>query len=107
MNRITARELAEWLADGSRPAPVLLDVREAWEFDLCRLDDALHVPMHLVPARCDKLDPDRELVVVCHHGARSLQVALFLENKGFRNVHNLTGGVEAWAIEVAPGFRRY
>lgn len=107
MQQIRARQLAEWLADDNRPAPVLLDVREPWELDLCQLAGTQHIPMHLVPVRCDDIDPNRDVVVICHHGGRSMQVAMFLERKGFRSVHNLMGGVEAWAAEVDPTMRRY
>lgn len=107
MQQIHAHQLAEWLADKQRPAPVLLDVREPWEFELCQVPGSLHIPMHLVPIRDGELDAERDLVVICHHGMRSLQVALFLENKGFDRVFNLQGGIEAWACQVAPEMRRY
>ncbi len=107
MHQLPALQLADWLADASRPQPLLLDVREPWEFDLCHLEGAQHIPMHLVPARCQELDPGQEIVVICHHGARSMQVAMFLENRGFAAVHNLTGGVDAWATDVDPSMRRY
>ena len=107
MQQIRARQLAEWLADDNRPDPVLLDVREPWELDLCQLAGTQHIPMHLVPVRCDDIDPNRDVVVICHHGGRSMQVAMFLERKGFRSVHNLMGGVEAWAAEVDPTMLRY
>ena len=108
MKEIRAHQLAEWLENPSLPKPTLLDVREAWECELCRIDGAQHIPMHLVPMRCaDELDADRDIVVICHHGGRSMQVAMFLERKGFRSVLNLMGGVEAWAAEVDPTMRRY
>jgi rhodanese-related sulfurtransferase len=107
MQQLRVRQLAEWLADASRPRPVLLDVREPWEFELCRLPDSQHIPMHIVPMRCEELCPDREIVVVCHHGGRSMQVAMFLERKGYAAVHNLMGGVDAWAGEIDPTMRRY
>ena len=106
MQQIRARELADWLADESRPNPVLLDVREAVELEICQLEGSQHIPMHLVPLRCAEI-PDREVVVICHHGARSMQVAMFLEHNGFSTVYNLMGGVEAWAGEVDPNMRRY
>jgi rhodanese-related sulfurtransferase len=107
MQQLRAPQVAAWLADADRPRPVLLDVREPWEFELCHLEDSQHIPMHLVPVRCAELNPDQDIVVICHHGARSFQVGMFLESRGFSAIYNLTGGVEAWATEVAPGMRRY
>ena len=107
MQQVRAKQLAEWLADESRPSPVLLDVREPWEIELCQLAGSLNIPMHLVPMRSDEIDPDQDIVVVCHHGGRSMQVAMFLERKGYGAVYNLMGGVEAWAGEVDSTMRRY
>ncbi len=107
MKQIHAQQLASWLADNTRPAPRLLDVREPWECELCQIAGSQHIPMHLIPMRCDELDPEREIVAICHHGGRSMQVAMFLERKGYGSVYNLMGGVEAWACDVEPGMRRY
>lgn len=103
---MTARELAERLrADGD--APLLLDVREPWELDICRIEGAKFLPMGRIPSSLDKLDPERETVVICHHGIRSQQVALYLDHQGFSRVINLSGGVAAWARDVDPGMPIY
>lgn len=107
MQQMTAPELAEWLADGERPQPVLLDVREQWEYQTCHIDDALLIPMNTIPARQQELDPDAPIVCICHHGARSFQVAAFLERQGFSNITNLTGGIDAWARQVDTGMATY
>jgi rhodanese-related sulfurtransferase len=107
MQQIRARHLADWLSDENRQKPVLLDVREPWEFELCSLPGSLLMPMRLVPTRLGELSPDAEIVVICHHGQRSLQVAMFLERQGYSSPINLTGGVSSWADEVAPDFPRY
>jgi rhodanese-related sulfurtransferase len=86
---------------------IVLDVREAKELDICELDGALHIPMANVPARIDTLPTNRPLVVICHHGARSLRVVDFLRNAGFDNAVNLDGGIEAWACEIDRSMRRY
>lgn len=107
MEHLSAPQLAALLADESRPRPFLLDVREPWEFDTCRIDGATLMPMQTIPARIDDLDEDAEIVCICHHGARSLQVAAFLERHGFGKVSNLTGGVHAWALQVDGSMPTY
>jgi rhodanese-related sulfurtransferase len=107
MTQITPQMLQQWLADTERKPPLLLDVREPWEYQTCRIEGSTLVPMNTIPARVQELDPDTETVVICHHGARSFQVALFLERNGFSNLYNLQGGVNAWADQVEPGMPRY
>jgi rhodanese-related sulfurtransferase len=107
MDQITPRELKAWLEDGARPRPVLVDVREPWEHAICALPGALEVPMSAVPARTGELDPAADTVVICHHGARSFQVGMFLERRGFARVYNLRGGLDAWAREVDPSMALY
>lgn len=107
MRQMTAPELAAWLADPAREQPLLLDVREDWEFETCKIAGSIQIPMHLIPVRVSEIDDDREVVCICHHGARSMQVAAFLERNGFSNVTNLTGGVHAWAVQVDPSMPKY
>lgn len=107
MQQLTAPQLAQWLADPSRATPVLLDVREPWEFETCRIPGAVAMPMNSVPARQEELDPETPVVCICHHGMRSMQVAAFLERAGFTQVVNLTGGVHAWAQQVDPSMPTY
>lgn len=107
MNQITADQLKAWLDDPARTPPVLLDVRETWEFEKCHIAGSKLVPMRTIPARIDELDRDAATVVICHHGARSFQVAMFLAQQGFGALHNLTGGVDAWARQVDPAMPTY
>jgi len=100
MQTVTAPELAVWLADTSRTNPMLLDVREPWEYQTCHIAGSVSIPMNTIPARLSELDEDAPIVCICHHGARSLSVAAFLERNGFTQVTNLTGGVHAWAQQV-------
>lgn len=107
MDHIAAPELAHWLADATRDPPLLLDVREPWEYEICHLNGSLLMPMATVPARQEELDPATPVVCICHHGARSMQVGAFLERAGFEKVINLTGGVHGWAMQVDSGMPTY
>ena len=100
MEQLTAPQLAAWLADPARAQPLLLDVRENWEFDTCKIAGSTQIAMNTIPARIEELDDDAEIVCICHHGARSMQVAAFLERNGFTRMFNLTGGIHAWAVQV-------
>lgn len=100
MQHLNATELAAWLADSSREPPLLLDVRELWEYETCHIADSKLITMQTIPARQEELDPQQAVVCICHHGARSMQVAAFLERAGFEQVINLTGGIHGWALQV-------
>lgn len=91
----------------AREPPVVLDVRERDELAICALAGALHIPMGDVPRRVGELDPEREIVCVCHHGVRSANVAAWLANAGFERVANLSGGIDRWARDVEPTMPRY
>ena len=107
MQHVTAPELAQWIADPSRTPPLLLDVREPLEYQTCHLDNAVLIPMNTIPVRLAELDAETEIVCICHHGGRSMQVAAFLERNGFARVTNLTGGVHAWSQQVDPRMPTY
>ena len=106
MESISAPDLRMRMESGSA-APMLLDVRESWEFELCHIPGSRLVPMSELPGVLAELDREAPIVVVCHHGVRSYQAALFLEQAGFRRVSNLTGGVDAWADTVDRAMPRY
>lgn len=107
MQQLSASGLQAWLNDETRPRPVLLDVRETWEFETCRIDGSMLVPMGQIPHYFHELNAQAEVVVICHHGVRSYQVGIFLEHNGFAKVFNLQGGVEDWARQVDPAMPRY
>lgn len=106
VDELAPRDVARRL----REAPerlVLLDVREAFERELAVVEPSLHIPMDEVPSRLGEIPRDRPVIVYCHTGVRSAVVASFLEHRGFRNVANLGGGIDAWSIEVDPNVPRY
>ncbi|MDX9886019.1 rhodanese-like domain-containing protein [Thauera sp.] len=107
MRQISPAQLAQRLNDAQQPAPLLLDVREPWELEICLIEGSVAMPMGSVPARFPELDRDRETVVICHHGGRSAQVCMFLERQGFSSVINLAGGVAGWAAQVDPRMAQY
>ncbi|MEO8101054.1 MAG: rhodanese-like domain-containing protein [Betaproteobacteria bacterium] len=105
--QMTVQELQAALAAQSPTRPLLLDVREAWEWQLARIDGSRHLPMREIPARLDDIDKSHPTVVICHHGTRSLQVVAFLQRLGFANLHNLQGGIDAWARVIDPAVPVY
>ncbi|HEX3848219.1 MAG TPA: rhodanese-like domain-containing protein [Steroidobacteraceae bacterium] len=106
IKEMTPREFAAARAAGADLT--LLDVREDWEIGLAPVPSAvLHIPMAQVPERLAELDPGRDTVVICRSGGRSMQVARFLESKGFGSIYNLTGGILAWSAELDPSIPRY
>lgn len=100
MKHMQPAELKALLAAGT--PPVMLDVREGWEHQTARIENSQWIPMGEIAARFGELDREAEIVVICHHGGRSMQVAMFLERQGFSRIFNLTGGVDAWARTVDP-----
>ena len=89
-------------------APLLLDVREPWEHQTASLPNALLMPMGEVTSRAHtELDPDAPIVVMCHHGARSLSVTMWLRDQGFTHAQSLAGGIDAWSRSVDPEVPRY
>lgn len=107
MRQLTAAEVRTHLEQAAQP-PLLLDVREPWEYEVCRIEGSTLIPMRQIPQQAEALDPERETIVICHHGVRSFSVARYLEAQlGFSNVINLKGGVDAWARDVDPGMATY
>lgn len=111
IKELTADELQRWLLHG--PAVNLLDVREAEERAICTIAPGLatefSIPMRELPGRVAELSHQRDgrVVVYCHHGVRSRIVAEWLCSQGFTDVHNLAGGIDAWATSIEPYMSRY
>jgi rhodanese-related sulfurtransferase len=109
MRQLRVTEVDSLMRDG--PAPLLLDVREPWEFQAAAITlpgaRTLHMPMNQVPQRLAELDPAQPVLCICHHGMRSAQVVAFLERAGFDSVYNLAGGIDAWSLQIDPSVPRY
>ena len=97
MSSMSATELAAHLRQAT---PLLLDVREPWEFDICHIAGSNNLPMGQIPQRVKELPDSGEIVVICHHGVRSQQVIRFLQGQMNASLINLDGGVDAWARQV-------
>ncbi len=106
MRHFSPADLREHLQHTDR-TPLLVDVREEWEYDICHLADSCLLPMKQLLQNPEQLDKDREIVLICHHGIRSRQVARVLEHNGFCRVINLDGGLERWAQDLDPDMARY
>ncbi len=106
MRNLTAEQLKDYL-ETADPKPVLLDVREPWEYKVAHLSDSILIPMRQLPSSLNALDPNQEIVVICHHGMRSCSVARYLEQNEYQNVINLQGGIDAWAKTVDPSMPKY
>ena len=102
---ITVDELKARWDRGDRP--FLLDVREVVEHQLVRLEGDVLIPLGELVARQQELDPDREIVVYCHHGNRSGRATAYLRHNGFTHARNLRGGIEEWAVRIDPTLPRY
>jgi adenylyltransferase/sulfurtransferase len=85
----------------------IIDVREPHELEICRIAGAEHIPMRRIPERLTDLPRDRHLLILCHHGSRSLHVTRYLRQQGFDSVSNIAGGIEAWAVELDSSLARY
>lgn len=106
MRHFTPKQLQDYLAQ-SDIQPLLLDVRELWEFEYCSIKGSILIPMGQLPSKIDTLDPLRETIMICHHGIRSRQMGYYMEQAGFKSITNLEGGVERWAEDVKTDMKRY
>jgi len=91
----------------NEPQLFLLDVREPNEFEYASIDNSVLIPLNQIPQRLAELNPQQEMVVICHHGVRSLQACMYLVNSGFKHVVNLTGGIDAWSCACDSSVPRY
>ena len=112
LDQVRPRDLAQWFVHAqAQGLPVVLDVREPYEWDIARIKadgfSLQTIPMGAVPLRVSELDPRQPIACLCHHGGRSMQVAHFLQSRGFEHVANIAGGLNAWSAECDPAVPRY
>lgn len=102
---VTVQDASALLKEGQAR---LIDVREPWEFATAQVEGSLLMPMSDVPSRAhQELDPDERLLILCHHGARSLSVTNWLRQQGFEAAQSVAGGIESWSREIDPAIPRY
>lgn len=102
---ISVAELKTRLQRGEKL--LLVDVREPWEYETCRIEGAKLIPMRSIPANLQALGVEEDVVCYCHHGQRSLNVAAWLRQQGVARAKSLAGGIERWSVEVDPRVPRY
>ena len=112
LEQVSPLALSDWIsAVQAHGLPVLLDVREPWELQTASVNppgmDLRTIPMGVLVARLHELDRTVPVACLCHHGARSLQVANFLAQQGFSTVANVSGGIDAWSRDRDPSIARY
>ena len=102
---ITPAETKQRLERGE--GMLLVDVREPWEFEICRIEGAKLIPMSTIPANLQTLDTDNEVICYCYHGMRSLDVAVWLRGQGVESAKSMAGGIDRWSAEIDPKVPRY
>ncbi len=103
--QITAKDVNARIARGDKL--LLVDVREQWEYDLCKIPGAKLIPLGALPANLNTLLDADEVICYCHHGMRSLDAAVWLRQQGVESAKSMTGGIERWSVEVDPKVPRY
>jgi rhodanese-related sulfurtransferase len=105
MQQLTVQQLSEQIDAGT--APIIIDVREPYEFQHARIEGAVLKPLGEIYQWARELDKEQAYVVMCHTGARSYQAALMLERMGFNQIANLLGGIDDWTMRIDPSVPRY
>ena len=102
---ITPAETKQRLDRGDKL--LLVDVREPWEFEVCRIEGARLIPLRTIPANLQTLAAGSEIICYCHHGMRSLDAARWLQGQGITGAKSMSGGIDRWSVEIDPGVPRY
>ena len=106
MRQLSPQQVHE-LIEQSENKPILLDVREDFENEICAIEGSINIPLHKIPEATEELDPQQEYVLICHHGMRSQRAGIIMASQGFEKLINLVGGIDAWACNIAPEMKRY
>jgi len=86
---------------------ILLDVRENQELEICKIEQALHIPMSVIPARLNEINFNKTVIIMCKSGGRSAQVCQYLNKQGYSAIYNLRGGITSWALEIDSNMTIY
>jgi adenylyltransferase/sulfurtransferase len=103
--QISAKEVNERITRGENV--LLVDVREPWEYELCRIPGSKLIPLGALPANVNTLLDSENVICYCHHGMRSLDAAAWLRQQGVESAKSMAGGIESWSVEVDPTVPRY
>ena len=106
MRQLSPQQVLEQI-EQNYDKPVMLDVREPFEFEICAIEGSINIPLNQIPTAVEELDPEREYVLICHHGMRSQRAGMIMASKGFDKLINLVGGIDAWACNIDSRMKRY
>ncbi len=106
MRQLSPQQISE-LLNQSADKPVLIDVREPFEVEICAIEGSTNIPLQQIAEAAEDLDPDKEYVLICHHGMRSQRAGMIMAAQGFEKLINLVGGIDAWACNIDPQMQRY
>ena len=106
MRQLSPQQVLEFI-NSNENKPVLIDVREDFENEICAIEGAINIPLHKIPEAAEGLDPQQEYILICHHGMRSQRAGMIMASLGFEKLINLVGGIDAWACNIAPEMKRY
>ena len=98
---------AQALTQAAPNPALIIDVREPHEIAICQVPGAQTIPMRKIAASLEAIPRDRHVLVLCHHGMRSMAVTQFLRAQGYPSVSNIAGGINAWAEQLDPAMARY
>ncbi len=106
MHQLSPHQVVE-LIEQPQTKPVLIDVREPFEFEICAIEGSTNIPLSQINTATEELDPEQEYVLICHHGMRSQRAGMIMGAQGFKNLINLVGGIDAWACDIDSSMERY